>query len=241
MESVVSFANDDVAKDDDDGCMTALAARLGHAAPFTNHELAAIRSLTVSHSRGLDALVGCTGLCHLRVIASEIDDLTVCQAMIELAHLEIHCSIVRSLNGIAACQKLERIDLLFTSVMDGRQLFVTAPWRRGTFVGNPWNQSSWDMLQEIGRRPGMLIQTSASTQDWQSCRDLWERVGACRGRFDDEEDNLVVRPGLPKFTANLYDALTLEAGINKIDALLRSPPLPSPPPLRSCFATTPIT
>jgi hypothetical protein len=197
--------------------LSALAVKLGHEAPFTAEELASIESLTVTHARNLESLADCTGLRHLRVIASEVDDFLFCQALNELAHLEVQCSIVRSLIGLAYCSKLERVDLLFTSVTEGRHLFGAPAWRRGTLVGNPWSQLSMDTLHEAASWPGMLIEFSTG-QDWKRTCQLWEKAEACSGILAGLD--LVVRPGLPKLTSNTYDAL--QAGVT-LRSALRSP------------------
>jgi hypothetical protein len=203
----------------DRGCLAALAAQLGHQAPFTSEELASIESLTVTHARDLDALAACTGLRHLRVIASEVESFLFCEALTELAHLEVHCSLVQSLSGLAFCPKLERVDLLFTSVTEGRPLFGTAAWCRGTLVGNPWSQLSWETLSEVADWSAMLIQFSPM-QEWQRTCELWSRVGVCSGVLEDLE--LLVRPGLPTLTSNTYDALHLGPAVRRA---LRAPGL----------------
>jgi hypothetical protein len=201
----------------DTGCLSALAVKLGHEAPFTAEKLAAIESLTVTHAQNLEPLAACTGLRHLRVIASEVDDFLFCDALAELAHLEVHCSIVRSLIGLAFCSKLARVDLLFNSVTEGRHLSGASAWRRGTLVGNPWSQLSMDTFHEAESWPGMLIEFS-TTQEWERTCQLWEKAEACSGVLAGLE--LVVRPGLPKFTTNTYDALQLGPTLRRA---LRSP------------------
>lgn len=201
----------------DSGCLAALVTQLGHQAPFTSEELASIGSLTVEHARNLDALTGCTGLRHLRVIASELESFLFCEALTELAHLEVHCSIVQSLNGLAFCPKLERVDLLFTSANELRHLLGVAAWRRGMLVGNPWSQSSWDTLDEAAAGAGMLLQVSPM-QEWQRTCELWDRAGVCSGVLEDLA--LLVRPGLPQLTSNTYDALHLGPAVRRA---LRSP------------------
>jgi hypothetical protein len=201
----------------DAGCLAALAATLRHEAPFSDEELAAIESLTVTHARALEPLAACTGLRRLRVIASEVEDFQFCSALTELTHLEVHSSIVQSLLGLAFCSKLERVDLLFTSVAEGRHLFGAPAWRRGTLVGNPWNQLSWDTLQEAASWPGVLIELS-TTQEWKRTCQLWEKAQACSGVIAGLD--LVVRPGLPRLTANTYDALQVGAALPRA---LRSP------------------
>lgn len=185
----------------DAGCMTSLAAKLGHEAPFADDELAAIESLTVTHARDLNPLVACVKLRHLRVIASEVTDLQFCDELTELVHLEIHCSIVHSMLGLACCSKLERVDLLFTSLADSSDV-IGSTAQRGTLVGNPWTELSWGALNELG-----MLMELPSVHDWKLCRALWDKAGACSGRIGGMP--LVVRPGLPELTANKYDALQL--------------------------------
>jgi hypothetical protein len=190
---------------DDRGCRAALAAALGHDAPFTADELAAVESLTVVHARDLESLGACTGLRHLRVIASEIADFLFCEALAELAHLEVHCSVVQSLCGLAFCRELERVDLLFTSAEDSSHL-LGSRWRRGTLVGNPWSQLSWDALREVTTGNDVFVEL-ATDVDWRRTRALWTKAQACRGVIEGQQ--LLVRPGLPTLTGNVYDALAL--------------------------------
>ncbi|NJM90964.1 MAG: hypothetical protein HC863_01445 [Myxococcales bacterium] len=148
---------------DDRGCVAALAAALGHDAPFSADELATVESLTVVHAQDLESLGACTSLRHLRVIASEVADFLFCETLAELVHLEVHCSVVGSLVGLAFCGKLERVDLLFTSAEDSSHL-LGSRWRRGTLIGNPWSELSWDALREVTDGNDVFVELARSTQ-----------------------------------------------------------------------------
>src|SRR6185436_11644963 len=192
----------------DAACLAALAAQIGHPPPFDGAELAAVAALTVVHPRDLAPIEGCTGLRHLRIIAGELEDLLVLDQMAELAHLELHATRIGALLGAAACQRLERVDVLFTSLEDAGDLLGIAAWRRGVVVGNPWNDDSWGALQREAERPDMFFELSPEP-DWKLTRQLWQRAEACCGRVD---TSLLVRPGLPVHTQNTYDALRVTMG-----------------------------
>jgi hypothetical protein len=199
--------------DGDAACLAALAQELGHGAPFADEELAQVTSLTVTHARDLEALGQCTALTHLRVIASEVESFDFCEPLEELAHLELLASRVGSFSGTAFCPKLARVDLLYTSVSEAGDLFGIGAFRRGTLIGNPWTDRSWAYLHE--ERDSKLMELPAE-HDWKLTRQLWdgraEEEQACCGPVA-ESVHLLVRPGLPRLTANVFDALSLHASV----------------------------
>lgn len=196
--------------DGDAACLAALAKELGHEAPFADEELAGVTSLTVTHARDLEVLGQCPQLRHLRVIASEVASFDFCESLGELAHLELLASRAKSFDGTTFCPKLERVDLLYTSVSEAMELFGIAAFRRGTLIGNPWTSRSWSHLHE--ERDSKLMELPAEA-DWKLTRELWEgrpeEDQACAGPVA-ESVHLLVRPGLPRFTGNVFDALSLQ-------------------------------
>lgn len=202
----------------DAACLAALAARVGHAPPFSGDELALITSLTITHARDLTPIRGCTDLAHLRIVASELDDLDALSDLAALEHLEIQCTKLGSMLG-ANPAKLARIDLLFTSVRQAVYLLGTEHWKRGTLVGNPWEDRSWSALTNELEHGRMLVDCS-STVDWHECCQLWERLGACSGELAGDY-GLLVRPGIPTLTENIYDALQVVPGTGR--SALREP------------------
>lgn len=193
----------------DAACLAAIAKELGHETPFTPEELAGLTSLTVTHARSLDVLEACTGLRHLRVLASEVKDFGFCAALPELAHLEVLATTLTSLEGLASCPKLERVDLLFTSASDASDLLGIAALRRGMLVGNPWDDASWAALQEAAARPGMFLELPPG-YDWKQTRELWEKI-RCGWGAPAGSHRMLVHPGLPTQTKNAFDALLLGA------------------------------
>jgi hypothetical protein len=191
----------------DEACLAAFTEKLGHAPPFTEEELAAIESLTVVHARDLAPLEACTGLRHLRVLASEVRNFLFCDALPELAHLEVLASKVQSLNGAVFCGQLRRVDLLYTTVSDAAEVLAIPELRRGTLIGNPWSSSSWSYLRSECAKPGMFVELPTE-HDWKLTATLWEKHEACWGPIA-QSQRLLVRPGLPKLTANSFDALAL--------------------------------
>ena len=200
-------------EDGDAACLVALAAELGHEAPFSDQELAGVTSLTVKHARDLEVLGQCTALRHLRVIASEVTSFDFCETLEELAHLELLASRVESFGGTTFCPKLVRVDLMYTSVSDSFDILGLGAFRRGTLIGNPWSSRSWSHLHE--ERDSKLMELPAE-DDWKLTRELWEgrpeEDQACAGPVA-ESIHLLVRPGLPRFTSNVFDALSLHSSV----------------------------
>lgn len=195
---------------DDPACLAALAAAVGHAAPFSDDELAAIRSLTVTHARDISPIARCTSLEHLRIVASELDDLLALEDVESVVHLEIHATRLGRILGLLP-SKLRRIDVLFSSMHDGMALLGAPPGWNGTLVGCPWDEPSRRALdQQLDA--GHIVADLGSRGDWEECRLLWERLGACSGEVAGDY-GLIVRPGIPTLTANTYDAIRVPTGV----------------------------
>jgi hypothetical protein len=195
----------------DPGCEAALAQALGHAAPFSADELAGLSSVTVQHAKALSALSGCTGLRHLRIVASEFEDLMPLEPMAELEHLEVMACHLQSFLGPPNEAKLKRIDLLYTSLTDASDVLGILSWRRGTLVGNPWSETSYGALRNELRRSNMFAELS-SEDDWEQSRLLWERSEASCGYLANAH-GFAIKPGLPTLTPGPFDAIAVETGI----------------------------
>lgn len=200
-------------EDGDEACLAALVRELGHEAPFSDEELAAVTSLTVMHARDLEVLGQCTALRHLRVVASEVESFDFCETLEELIHIELLASRVESFDGTTFCPKLARVDLLYTSVSEAGDLFGIGAFRGGTLIGNPWTDRSWSYLHE--ERDSKLMELPTE-HDWKLTRILWdgraEEEQACCGPVA-ESVHLLVRPGLPRLTSNLFDAISLHTSL----------------------------
>lgn len=194
----------------DPGCLEALSRQIGHPAPFSDAEVASVTTLTISHARDLSLIRKCSGLRHLRIIASELRDLDAVEGLTELAHIEVFCSLFETLGGASFCDNLERFDVLFTSVEDASAVIGTTR-TRGALIGNPWNDLSWGALEEDAMRSDVLVELS-SAYEWSITRQLWQRARACAGTLPGGTP-LIVRPGLPTLTHNVYDALQIPAGL----------------------------
>jgi hypothetical protein len=198
------------AKLEDEACLAALATQLGHAAPFTADERASIKSLTIVHARDLAPLAGCVGLEHLRVIACELEHLGALVGMSKLAHLEIHCTRLGSLRGLEGTPSLTRIDLLFSSLEHPVELLSHASVRECNLVGNPlYDVRLWELKSK--REKGRISGDLGSDDDWTECCQLWWRLGAVSGELAGY--GLIVRPGIPRYTMNTYDAIHVAAGM----------------------------
>lgn len=192
---------------DDSGCLDALATAIGHPAPFTDAEMAAVTSLTVRHARDLELLEACTRLVRLRLIGCDLADLLPLDGTSQLRALQVVATRLDSLAGLTFCAELERVDLIFTSLRDGDGLLALPHWRRGSLVGNPWSDAMAELLREERARPGMQIELS-SDYHRDLCVRTWDRLGACFGSVGAA---MLVRPGPPLHTSNDHDALRMDA------------------------------
>jgi hypothetical protein len=190
----------------DPACLEALSVQIGHPAPFSDAEVARVTALTVTHARDLSLIRTCSALRHLRIVASELEDLGAVEGLTALAHIEVFCSLCKTLRGASSCDRLERFDVLFSSVEDASAVIGTTR-TRGVLIGNPWNDLSWGALGADAMRGDVLVQLS-SKYEWSVTRELWQRAGVCAGTLAGSY-SLVVRPGLPKLTQNVYDALRI--------------------------------
>lgn len=194
---------------DDPACIAALAAQIGHAAPFTDQEIAGVRSLTIKHARDLSPIARCIGLEHLRIVACELEDLLALEALQSVKHLEIHATRLNSILGLTA-EKLERVDVLFSSIHDASDLSGAPRGWQGTVIGNPLKLTSRGILTELFDNGWALVDIG-SRYDWEECCKLWERLGACSGELAGDY-GLIVRPGIPTLTKNSYDAIQVGTG-----------------------------
>lgn len=200
----------------DPACLAAVTEATGHGHPFSEAELAGLHVLTVTGARTLDGLQACSGLKHLQIVGSEIADLRVCEGMPHLVHLQIIATRIGVTTGIQACEALECVDLLYTSLTSAADLLSLKGLRRGTLVGNPWDDQSWQDLQAVAAS-GLLIDLPTD-YDCKLTRRLLEEHGLCWGPIAGVM-SMAVQPGLPTFTTNAYDALSLSV----IDHELRLP------------------
>jgi len=189
----------------DAGCVAALTEAIGHPPPFGADELARIESLTVVHARNLDPLVGCTGLRTLRIIGAEIDSSQRSEqfaALTKLEHVELIASRLDSTTFLLDCDSLNRKDLLFIAYPD---LAVAASevlgaGGSGTILGVPFDADIGEYLSAVGELRSEYERTQ--------CARLFERTGAVFGLIGGR-CGVLVRPGLPVMTGNIFDALHL--------------------------------
>jgi len=193
----------------DPACLAALAAQLGHAPPFSEQELAAVKSLTIKHARDLSAIAGCTGLEHLRLLACELEDLYALEEIASIIHLEILCSRLGRTSGLDP-SALQRVEVLFSSLTEGSNFQGAALGWQGTFIGSPLNDRTRGVLNELLENGFDLIDCG-SERDWKECRELHDRLGACSGALGDNY-GLLVRPGIPTLTKNDFDAIRVITG-----------------------------
>jgi hypothetical protein len=103
--------------------------------------------------------------------------------------------------------KLERIDLLYTSLTDASDVLGIYTWKRGALVGNPWSETSYGALRNELRKATMFAEL-ASEYDWEQSRRLWERGEASCGYLA-ATHGFAIKPGLPTHTPGPFDALQL--------------------------------
>lgn len=191
----------------DPGCRAALSAAVGHAPPFQDAELSALQELVVTHARDIKPLAACTGLKRLRFVACELSNIQALKKMPLLEHLEVYATKLESLGGASYCERLERVDVVYSSLDDCADLLGIESWNRGTVIANHCSEIGWRALVEdadAGRNLGEL----SDEYDWTVTQQLWGRGEACVG-YVGRGHSFVVRPGLPQLTANVFDALRL--------------------------------
>ncbi len=171
----------------------ALAEAVGHPAPFTDAELAALRTLTVTGARDLEALRRCTGLRRLRIFAAELRDLDVLEELTALTHLELAGCRIGDPRGWSGC---ERVDLVFTVIEDVPvELFC---WPRGHVVGLPHAEDGRDFpLTEVPDADTM------TEHERRQAVGYWQRDGLLPGAVAGVGP-VLVRPGLTART-DIYE------------------------------------
>ncbi|MBP2329189.1 hypothetical protein JOF56_009574 [Kibdelosporangium banguiense] len=105
------------------------------------------------------------------------------------------------------CERLERVDILYSSLDNCGDLMGIANWNRGTVIANHCAQRGWHWLvgnADWGHHLGEL----STEEDWRETQELWLRAQACVGHIG-RGDSYLVRPGLPRFTSNTFDALRM--------------------------------
>lgn len=173
--------------------MRELADAVGHPAPFTDAELAAVETLTVTGARDLEALRRCTGLRRLRIFASELRVLDALEDLPALTHLELVGCRVGNPRGWSAC---ERVDLVFTVIEDVPVELFCSP--RGHVVGLPHAEDGRDFpLTEVPDADTM------TEHERRQAVVYWERDGLLPGAVAGG-GLVLVRPGLAAQT-DIYE------------------------------------
>jgi hypothetical protein len=193
----------------DPACLAALVAQIGHAEPFTDAELAGVKSLTITHARDINILARCTGLEHLRLVACELERLRAIGELESLTQLEIHATRLSSSLGVNA-PTLQRVEVLFSSLTTADDFLGADLHWQGAFNGTPLNETDRGAFHELVEGGFSLIDCGTQ-QDWEECRQLHERLGGCSGALGDNY-GLLVRPGIPTLTKNEYDAIRVIPG-----------------------------
>lgn len=188
----------------DVGLEAAIARAVGHPAPFTDEERAAITELDVVGAvgpAGLEGIEGCSGLRRLSLLGSALDGLGFVGRLPRLASLSVRCSALSDLGGLAGAAELTDLELNFTSAQDLAPLLQMPALRRVHLLGNPLSEESFEsVLPSIARTPaprwGRPPACEAQRrEEWEITRRLWDRgISLCFGRLDGVLP-LLVKPG----------------------------------------------
>jgi len=134
----------------DTAVAAALERAIGHIGPYSEGELAGVRALRIVGAETLHDLTGCSGLEELAVVGSSVTDLAALSGMARLRALSVLACPVTSAERLVGLERLEELRLDFTFVEDASPLFALPSLRRARALGNPWNESSWQRLQQHG-------------------------------------------------------------------------------------------
>ncbi|WP_432967516.1 hypothetical protein [Dactylosporangium sp. CA-233914] len=199
----------------------ALTRAVGHPAPHTDAELAAVADLVVVHPNDLAGLARCTGLRRLTLVAGDV----AVPRLAGLVHVRIVACRIASLAGLLDAPGLRRRDLLFSAApsLAGNDDEVLAAAAGGTVAGVPHSRTVAEYRAELT--------DDASEYERRQCVRLWERTGAVFGA------GVLVRPGPPALTGNAFDAVRLSAadleraldepGFTLESLFQRYPPMPA--------------
>ncbi len=201
----------------DPAISSALEAILGHPAPFTPEECAAVKGpLVVRGARDLGFLEHLHALRHLELISSEARQLDVLAKLQELSTLKLVCTPITRLDALASCQKLENLELLFTSAEDLSPLLSMPSLRRARLLGNPWSPKSFASRQALWTRPVARwgrppIIEMASAGSWELTRRLRSKGMKLDFAFIDHRDPLLARPGLAQLAGSDCDCVRVNS------------------------------
>jgi hypothetical protein len=191
----------------DTGLRRALAAAVGHSAPFTAAECRPLTGpLLIKHTRDLSELSYCPNLEHLEIFASDVASLSVLEHLPKLVTLKVDCSPVQEIEPLAHCHELTHLELNFTFVEDLSPLMALPSLRSGRLLGNPWLAVSYYELrprllqiptERWGRAPVLEFSRQA---EWQLTRQMWDQgIKACFSTVDGNRP-VLVRPGIASVT-----------------------------------------
>ncbi|MCY1079505.1 hypothetical protein [Archangium lansingense] len=199
----------------DPGVADALARALGHAAPFSEAECAALEGpLTVLHARDVSELSHCSGLRHLELIASDVRDASALASLKRLRQLTIIATPLESLTPLQALPALEHLTLNFTHVQDATPLKSMPSLRKAELHGNPLTKESYNLVARrlsstaAPQEAGPLLQVLPPLrEDWEATRLLWEHgIAAGVARIDFRWWHFV-SAGIPRLTPGPCDAV----------------------------------
>ena len=190
----------------------AIEKAVGHPAPFSGDELAAITELRVQHARDLSGLQHCTGLRGLELTACDVGTLRDVAGCRRLAWLHVLGCPIEDATPLAGHASLEEIRISFCFLRDLTPLTEIAQLRRGQFIGNPLTSSSWHDLRPRWRRTRtahtrrVRLLEFGPEDAWEATRRMWERqVKLSFGLLDGWRPALI-RPGIPRGRDVVIDA-----------------------------------
>ncbi|MHC5598383.1 MAG: hypothetical protein ACYTXC_20995 [Nostoc sp.] len=202
----------------DPGLNQGLETALGHPAPFTLDELQSLKgSLSICQSADISLLRHCRNLEQIEIHASNLSNLNTLANLEKLTKLRVTCSPIEDIAAIATCTALEVIEIMFTFIEDLSPLMTLPSLKRGSLIGNPWNETSYHEL-----RPQLLKSPTERSQKPPAIEfsdvDEWEKTCELRSRGQygcfalHEGRSVLVRPGIPSIPNLDCDFLLISPG-----------------------------
>lgn len=132
----------------DTAVAAALERAIGHIGPYSESELAGVRTLRIVGAQTLHDLTACAGLEDLAVVGSSVTDLAALSGMTQLRVLSLLACPLTSAEGLVGLDRLEELRVDFAFLEDVSPLFTLPSLRRARVLGNPWSDASWQRLQQ---------------------------------------------------------------------------------------------
>jgi hypothetical protein len=196
----------------DAGVRMAIERAVGHPAPFSADELAALTELRVHSAAEISELRHCPGLSVLELVACDVRTLATVPALDRLSRLHVLGCPIEGADPLAGHPVLEDLRLDFCFLQDLEPLTTIGTLRRGRFIGNPLDPASWDDVRprwqqtRVARTNRARLLEFGPRHAWEITRLMWNhQVRLCFALMDGVRPALV-RPGISQSDGALVDA-----------------------------------